>query len=283
MNYTIQHTTRYRYSAPVFLEPHILRFRPRTDARQRVLAWRMDIDPAPAARAELIEAEGGLATQAWFSGTLQQLDIRTECEVELIASNPFDFIPDQPRIPVQYDPAAAVLLAPGLQRRFADPAVDRIVEEVLAKTGNDTIGFLTELCQHIYGAVEYVHRADGIPYSPTETLAGGRGACRDLVVLYMDCCRTAGLAARFVSGYTTFLPDDDGPRCLHAWAEVYIPGGGWRGFDPTYGLAVVDDHIAIAASAEPELAASVSGTFRGTATALIDTRIRFAGDEPHGE
>lgn len=279
MNYTLQHTTRYHYSEPVFLEPHTLRFRPRTDARQRVLSWRIAITPTPSVRAELVEAEGGLATRVWFSGMVQQLTVCAECDVELIAANPFDFIPDQPHIPVQYDPPTAGLLAPCLQRHFADPAVDRIVKEMLAKTGSDTIGFLTELCRHIYGAVEYVHREDGTPYSPTETLVGGRGSCRDLVVLYMDCCRAAGLAARFVSGYTTFRPDD-GPRCLHAWAEVYIPGGGWRGFDPTYGLAVVDDHIAVAASAEPEQAASVSGTFRGAATARIDTCIIFSGDEP---
>ncbi|NQU40852.1 MAG: transglutaminase family protein [Lentisphaerae bacterium] len=277
MNYTIHHTTQYHYSKPVFLEPHTLRFRPRTDARQRLLACRMEIDPAPVARADLIEAEGCIATRVWFSGIVPQLTIRSECDVEILATNPFDFIPDQPHIPVQYDPAVAVLLAPGLQRRFSDRDVDQIVEEVLVNTGRETIGFLTELCQRIHSAVVYTHRADGPPYSPAETLACGSGACRDLVVLYMDCCRAAGFAARFVSGYTC-QPDDDGLRCLHAWAEVYVPGGGWRGFDPTHGLAVVDDHIAVVASAEPEQASPVSGSFRGTATADVITSIRFAGD-----
>lgn len=91
------------------------------------------------------------------------------------------------------------------------------------------------------------------------------GSCRDLAVLFIDACRHLGLTARFVSGYHTDEPAD-GIRRLHAWAEIYLPGAGWRGYDPSQGLATAERHIAIAAAATPRLAALVSGTFRGNGT-----------------
>jgi len=89
------------------------------------------------------------------------------------------------------------------------------------------------------------------------------GACRDLAVLFMDICRSLGLAARFVSGYK-YSPDTPDQHELHAWAEVYLPGAGWRGYDPSWGLAVADHHVALAAGPAPQDAMPVTGTFRGT-------------------
>ena len=97
-----------------------------------------------------------------------------------------------------------------------------------------------------------------------DTLRCGTGSCRDLTVLFMEVCRSQGLAARFVSGYQAGDPGQQ-DRELHAWPEVYLPGGGWRGFDPTLGLAVTDQHIAVACSWHPAGAAPVVGTIRGTA------------------
>jgi transglutaminase-like putative cysteine protease len=129
------------------------------------------------------------------------------------------------------------------------------------------------LNQRIYDLVKVVIREDGEAYAPDETLRRREGACRDLAWLFVACCREAGLAARFVSGYQAGDPDTK-DRYLHAWAEVYLPGGGWSGFDPTLGLAVADQHVVIAAAATPAGAAPVCGSFRGTgATAQMKTTI----------
>ena len=106
-------------------------------------------------------------------------------------------------------------------------------------------------------------RDHGAPLPPSITFQKKRGACRDLVLLFMAVCRRFGLASRFVSGYQEGDPDME-QRHLHAWAEVYIPGGGWRGYDPSHGLVVADRHIALAASYAPEGTAPVKGSFRGT-------------------
>jgi transglutaminase-like putative cysteine protease len=101
------------------------------------------------------------------------------------------------------------------------------------------------------------------------------GSCRDFTVLFMEACRAVGLAARFVSGYeegdSTVLERD-----LHAWAEVYIPGGGWRGFDPTHGLAVADRHVALVASAFPQFTAPVTGSTQegGRVSSRLTTEVR---------
>ncbi len=115
--------------------------------------------------------------------------------------------------------------------------------------------------EHLAGFQKLV-REEGLPKRPSETLASQEGACRDLTVLYLDLCRWQGLAARFVSGYWRGGKASE-RRYLHAWAEVYLPGAGWRGFDPSSGLAVGDDHIAVAASPDPDGAAPVFGTYGG--------------------
>ncbi len=105
-------------------------------------------------------------------------------------------------------------------------------------------------------------REHGAPRPGEDTLARKEGSCRDLTLLFIEACRSLGIAARFVSGYHAGAPDQ-GPRYLHAWAEVYLPGAGWRGYDPSHGLAVAQQHVAIAAAATPQLAAPVSGKVRG--------------------
>lgn len=105
-------------------------------------------------------------------------------------------------------------------------------------------------------------RKDGAPYPPHQTLAERRGACRDLTLLFMEACRAVGLPARFVSGYGQgWAPRAE--RYMHAWPEVFVPGGGWRGYDPTVGMAVLERHIAVAAAANYEDAAAISGGYYG--------------------
>ena len=125
----------------------------------------------------------------------------------------------------------------------------------------------------IYERVQLVRRETGDPWTAEETWRAGCGACRDLAVLFVETCRLLGVAARFVSGYE-FAAETSDAFDLHAWAEAYVPGVGWRGFDPSRGLATTQDHVAVAAAATPQGAAPVIGAFRGDgATATITSEL----------
>lgn len=129
----------------------------------------------------------------------------------------------------------------------------------------------------LHRQIRHEIRDSGQPPAPEITLRRGRGACRDLTVLFMAACRSQGLAARFVSGYQK--GDGNRPRrYMHAWPEIYLPGGGWRGFDPTLGLAVADQHVAVAAAARPEAAAPLEGHFHGATTSTLEAEVRIDVD-----
>jgi len=265
MRYRIGHRLEFTYTAPVFHEPHLLRLRPRSDGTQRLLDYRLSLDPEPAGRADIVEADGGTATQVWFRGTTPQLVVTMETEVETLRENPFDYLPDAAAgpLPLPYpDPLGQHLYPYRLPLSRPGPVRD-LAEAVAREAGYVPAPFLTALTRALHTRCRAVIRDQGWPHPPEETLSRGEGSCRDLAVLFMDAARWMGLAARFVSGYQEGDPDQE-ERHLHAWPEVFVPGGGWRGFDPILGLAVADRHIALAAAARPEEAAPVTGRFRGT-------------------
>jgi transglutaminase-like putative cysteine protease len=261
MRFSVVHTTRYRYDAPVHLEPHTFRFRPRDDGSQRLVHHALEISPAPAGRAELLDREGNVVTQAWFTGQIQTLEVRSAFEVETLRENPFDFLLAQSdrNLPGSNDMSAI--------RDYA---------AALAQTANrQTVPFLTSLTQTLNRTVRQVVRRDGAPLAPEQTLAASEGSCRDMAVLFCAACRAVGLTARFVSGYERDASLQENGE-LHAWAEVYLNGGGWRGFDPSRGLAVADSHVAVAASMDPRLAAPITGTYRGAGRATLDFQISMS-------
>ena len=124
------------------------------------------------------------------------------------------------------------------------------------------MGFLDRLNHELFSGFSHIHRETGAPQSPAATLQSRNGACRDLTVLFVDCCRAEGIAARFASGYQKGDLQSE-RRHLHAWPEVYLPGAGWRGFDPTHGTAIADAHVTIAAAAHARDTMPVRGSFRG--------------------
>jgi len=275
MIFRIRHETVYRYSAEAGLEPHAVRLEPRNDPAQRVRGFSLEITPKPVRISRALDAEGNSVSYAFFEGRTDELHIRTQLEAETLRTNAFDFLfldPDQARLPFAY-PAGHTLAADYRTASSSDPAVDGLMRDARREGGEGTVGFLTRLAELIPERVSPAIREEGHPMTPAETLASGEAACRDLTVLYLECVRRSGLAARFVSGYQRGDPDH--PRDdLHAWAEVYLPGGGWRGFDPTLGLAVADTHVSLAAAATPAGAAPVSGTFRGDGvTATMETKL----------
>ena len=271
MRLRVSHTTRFDYSEPVFLEPHTIRLRPRSDCRQCLRQFSLELDPRPALLAEAVDPEGNDVAHAWFEALTETLEIRTDFEIETLRTNPFDFLlaaEEAERIPVRYGEGLRRILsaAIGSSSTF-DPAVAAFAEEMAARSGRRTLSFLTGLSEEIRNSHKVEPRESGDPRPAAETLRIGGGACRDLAVLFVECCRHAGIASRFVSGYLADA-DDASASELHAWAEVFLPGGGWRGFDPTLGLAVSDRHVALAASTDYRGAAPTSGTFRGGARAL---------------
>lgn len=270
MKFRVHQTTTYRYSQAVFLEPHVIRLRPRSDPSQIEIAGQLSVTPKPVGLSSTIDAEGNLAAVAWFDDLTEELRIASQFEAETLRRNTFDFLwlEGSDRLGFRYLEQAALVRVLSSE---ASPL--QLTQQALTDANGSTADFLMSLNQRIYELIKVVIREDGEVYSPDETLSRGKGACRDLAWLFVACCREAGLAARFVSGYQAGDPDIQ-DRYLHAWAEVYLPGGGWRGFDPTLGLAVADQHVVIAAAATPPGAAPVSGSFRGTgATAHMNTRL----------
>jgi transglutaminase-like putative cysteine protease len=280
MLFTIRHRTQYRYSQPVRLSPHSLRFHPRDDGAQRVIEHRLEISPRPQGRNDHIDLEGNRVTQVWFASDTGHLDIDLAMQVETLRHDPFDFILDQEAVSLPIDHAHDVICARAyLQRIEADDAVTAFAAELSLSVDRDTLRFIDHLNRQLFIEFTHVHRETGIPQSPAMTLQSRQGACRDLAVLFVDCCRAEGLAARFASGYQRGSLQSE-RRHLHAWPEVYLPGAGWRGFDPTHGQAIADTHVTVAAAAHPKDTMPVSGVFIGQgAGSSLDYDLRIEVSE----
>lgn len=275
MLFHINHTIRYRYSRTVFCEPFTIRLRPREDAAQRLVRYDLLIDPQPAGTSEYLDVEGNAATQCWFNQPTCLLTIAMTTEVETLRANPFDFLLENgaAELPVKYKPEICAALAAYRVPAQTSGAVAALADEIQTDSKRQTVPFLCRLTEWTCAHFEKVVRLTGEPMPPETTLAQRSGSCRDLTMLFIEVCRTVGLASRFVSGYQAF-PDDDSPQDLHAWAEVYLPGAGWRGFDPMQGLVVADTHVAVATGLTPLAAAPTAGSYRGTgATATMDVQV----------
>ncbi len=267
MFFHIEHHLDYRYDRPVFLEPFQLRLRPRSDPAQRLLSHRLEVRPEPSGQALVLEADGNEALGVWFHELCDHLSLSMEAQVETLRTNPFDWIITEPAargLPATYSPELAHSLAPCLAQGPGSSEVALWASELAAAVDHDTPAFLMHLADTIHQQFNHVGRLDGDPFEPTECLQARRGACRDTAMLYVAACRSLGLAARFVSGYSMHHPPEVTEHELHAWAEVYLPGAGWRGYDPSLGLAVADGHVVLAAAPDHRLAAAVSGRYRGT-------------------
>ena len=281
MRYKITHKTRYRYSEPVELRSHLLRLCPRSDGAQWLETFSLRCSPASIKRTNILDALGNTCVKATFAEPLDTWDLEASSEVRTTRHNPFDYLaePWAVTFPLDYPTALAAQLAPYLHMS-AGPAsvgvcapslsVADWAQAIAHDTGYHVGYFLTQLTQKIPQVCTYQPRSEGPAHAASITLKQQSGTCRDFAVLFIAACRSLGLAARFVSGYqegdlSDVQASEDSQRTshdLHAWAEVYVPGGGWRGFDPTLGLAVSDRHIAIAHGSFPAQAAPVSGLIR---------------------
>lgn len=274
MRIAVTHSTIYRYDSPVFLEPHTIRLRPRNDAAQRLISFALDITPAPVGQAECLDQDGNVTVEAWFDQPTAELTVNSQFTVETLRDNPFAFLVRRGmgELPLAYSEPLAEAVKPYCQAGRPNGAVHDFAAALAEASGGRTLDFLTALNRRIAGEFAYVTRRHGPPQPAEITLTECRGSCRDFALLFAAACRAVGLAARFVSGYDLSAEHRD-PSDMHAWAEVYLEGGGWRGYDPSSGLAVAASHVAVAAAAEPVLAAPITGTYRGSAKASMEFRI----------
>jgi transglutaminase-like putative cysteine protease len=278
MHFAIRHETVYHYPGLVELGPQLLRLSPRDDGTQRTISHALTIEPQPVVRSTFCDAAGNVVTRCWFRDVTERLSIVSEIEVATLRPDPFDFLPDPSfnAVPAFYPDELRGLLAPYRQRHtVGEDSVWRFAKEVLADSDGTPMGFSLALLRTMSRTFDAQIRDEGAAHPPAQTLAARSGACRDLTVLFIDAARSLGLAARFVSGYRRGdLSRAD--RHLHAWAEIYVEGGGWRGFDPVEGLAVRDDHVAIASAPDQPATMPVEGGYRGPAKpARLDYTVRI--------
>lgn len=273
MRIQVHHSTQYLYDSPVFLEPHTFRLRPRDDGAQRLLSYRLDITPVPAGRSDCLDQDGNVAVEAWFDRKLTEWSIESEFAIETLRENPFDYVASTGMLALApvYPESVAASLAPYMEPSQPSAAVRQFAASAAAAAGGHTLEFLTVLNRRLFEGFGHEVRDAGPPHPPEVTLGLKTGTCRDLVVLFAAAARAVGVPTRFVSGYEAGAANQEKPN-LHAWAEVYLQGGGWRGYDPSAGLAASTRHVAVAAAADPRLAAPITGTIRGSAR----SEMRFA-------
>lgn len=222
---------------------------------------------------ETVDIEGNSDIRCWFSGLTSNFRITTNSEVEVTRADPFAYLPGgEGLLPYSYSEASPVIGA--YQGHPSSEEVRRLAEEISRAANYEVSHFLPMLTTAVQERCRQIYRAEGPPMEAAQTLWRGEGSCRDLAVVFVEACRAMGMAARFVSGYFAGNVQDSGE--LHAWAEVYVEGGGWRGFDPTGGLAVADEHIVVAAAARSQDAAPTTGSYRGDAAAELITNLRIS-------
>jgi transglutaminase-like putative cysteine protease len=279
MYFEITHRTTYTYNRPVFLEAHCLRLRPRCDGQQNLTYFDSKVVPAPLGSSDGIDLDGNVIANIWFEGLTQRLVVESRAKVFTRYRNPFHYLLGEraDRLPVSYLDPIQAYLAPYTVRQNESHFVEQFARHIANSTEWKTLRFLTALNREIYECCRQTVREHGEAQPAEATLLRKRGSPRDLALLFIEGCRYLGIAARFVNGYHE-NNGATGKRYLHSWGEVYLPGVGWRGYDPSQGLAVTDRHIALAAAGIPVLAAPVIGTFRGNAVtselnAEIDIRV----------
>jgi uncharacterized protein (DUF2126 family)/transglutaminase-like putative cysteine protease len=266
----LTHRISYRYDRPVGLGPHLIRLRPAPHARVPVLSYALKISPAAHFLNWQQDPFGNWLARVVFREKVRALEIEVDLTFEHAIINPFDFFvePYAEQYPFKYEAALKADLAPYLKAPKASPLLDAYAE-TLPKAGA-IVTFLVELNQRIAADTKYLIRLEPGTQTPEQTLQLKEGSCRDTGWLLVNLARKLGLAARFVSGYLVQLKPDltsiDGPAGtahdftdLHAWAEIYIPGAGWVGFDPTSGLLAGEGHIPLAATPHYSSAAPSTG------------------------
>ncbi|TGG92990.1 MAG: transglutaminase family protein [Aphanocapsa feldmannii 277cV] len=267
MKVNLTHRLSYDYTSPVQLGEHRLCLRPRSHGYQRLLHHHLEVHPGPQRSLPMLAAGNDEVLKLWFAGQTEHFMLEAVSTVVTQLPPPLDLCIDGEVAPLPYRPGDLdaelhANLRGWLANGQHDPAVVELAQESLLGSEGQCLLFFDMLHRQIQERVNYTERHHGTAWPAGRTLRERLGSCRDLAVLMIEACRCVGLPARFTSGY--HLADDRrGAYDLHAWCEVYVPGAGWRGFDPSCGCPVDDRYVVLAASADPTLTAAVQGSFSG--------------------
>jgi transglutaminase-like putative cysteine protease len=266
MKLRVSHLTRYEYDQTVSFSPHRLYLRPRETPSVRLSRFAFNVSP----HSKLSPAQDTYDnTMYWahFWDRSTALSFRADFEVETLESNPFDFILTHgaAQYPFRYDPYERYMLSPYLALPDA-PIQDRLrqwIRLTRPDTAKETLPLLTAVNEFVFSQLKYSARSDGSIQDVSTTLESAEGTSRDMASVLVDVLRTLGFAARFTSGY--FFTDAGDlrytPNAMHAWTEVYLPGAGWKGVDPSHGIFCTDAYIPVAHAPQGECISPVQGSY----------------------
>lgn len=270
----IEHRTSYRFDREVGVGPHVVRLRPAPHCRTPIRAYSMRVEPAGCFVNWQQDPFGNHVARLVFEQPRSELTITVGVVADMTVINPFDFFLDESaeRFPFAYEATLAADLVPYLRADEPGPQLTAWLADLppVPADGLATVDLLVGLNRRVHESVDYTVRFEAGVQPPEVTLHKALGSCRDSAWLLVQVLRCHGLAARFVSGYLVQLTADvaalDGPSGpdadftdLHAWAEVYLPGAGWVGLDPTSGLFAGEGHIPLACTPEPASAGPIEG------------------------
>lgn len=264
----ISHVTEYLFPTPVSLQPHRLLLRPRENHNVRIESSVLEISPAHTLQWKRDVLDNSVALVS-FSQPSAQLRVSSSVVIQHYEENPFDFLVDDYAVmhPFQYAKEEQAELAPFEQSVYPSTqdrdAVRAWLDGLALLQPMQTFALLDRMNREIAGRCVYQMREEPGVQSPALTLSNNSGSCRDFAALFMEGCRFLGLASRFVSGYLFAPATEAGNASTHAWAEAYLPGAGWKGFDPTSGEVTGNRHIAVAVARHPEAVPPVAGSFVG--------------------
>jgi uncharacterized protein (DUF2126 family)/transglutaminase-like putative cysteine protease len=267
----LNHVTHYRYDRLVNLGPQIVRLRPAPHCRTRILSYSQRVEPADHFCNWQQDPFANYMARLVFAERTREFKVTIDVVAEMAVYNPFDFFlePSAEKFPFKYSEETKLELAPYLTTAPSKPLVNAYLKKI-DRTPRRTIDFLVDINAMVYKDIAYLIRMEPGVQTAEETLTKKSGSCRDSGWLLVQLLRHLGLAARFCSGYLIQLTPDvkalDGPSGpekdftdLHAWCEVYLPGAGWIGLDPTSGLLAGEGHIPLACTPQPSSAAPIEG------------------------
>jgi transglutaminase-like putative cysteine protease len=268
VHFRISHETRYRYDVAVRLAPHRLRLSPRA-GDCRLIRQQLSIAPLPTTRSDYTDAAGNVITQLEFGGETRELWIRSELDLHTSMPTALEHLPLR-LAPLQVSRSTAF-----------HPEVHAFTLDLASAAAFEPVATLDRLSHALFSRMNRYVRHEGPARPAHETLALGGGACRDLTAVFLEACLVLGLQGRFVSGYQSAAQTPDGRCHLHAWAEVLLPGVGYRGWDPMHGARVLDGHVALCAAETQAATMPVEGGFffdGPTVNSTLDHDVRIATD-----
>jgi transglutaminase-like putative cysteine protease len=270
MKISIHHLTRYTYPEQVQFTPHRILLRPRENPSLRVLSMDLKVQPSASIKWMVDSFENQIAV-AYFEEQSSEILVEANIVTELLTDNPFDFIiePYAENYPFAYNPSERKALSPYLEVGSPSGCAKVLpwIWKEFPQLPAQSLDLLTQLNGRIHERFQYRRRDEEGVQTPDETISLGSGSCRDFARLFTECCRQLGFAARFVSGYLYDPPTGDdhfqnvAEGSMHACAEVFLPGAGWKGFDSTNGMLANQYFIPCAVANEPKLTSPIQGSY----------------------